>query len=500
MKQSSWPSWAILWALLPLAAAMKLVQESKTSMDGTHRFHASSGHLSNALVLRSSKASAYKANFSKDQDLDAVVSAKFISDVGNAIVSGGSAVVNVGNAIADAGATAVNTLKEAGMTIGTAVANGAQVVGRHVVRAAEVKLSSLAPAILKVANELGKVAVAVGDSVADVGEMVAETTVHLAGAALERAKRGVNQGVKMASKVGDAIANKVQELGEEVAKLGPLVAGLAKDVWEGIKDFLKCLGDALSLCSILIGDICDCSNDKSYIRISNGLEMRCLYKVTGFGTGFGVTASSGSPFGVKAANGRIILPGNEFSQGHRKKGEPLRSRRALRLKSSKAPRGSCETSLELALEGVVQYAPDMTITLKTNGDTKFAITGLVRASMDVFVKAEGGCAFTAEKRFPKKPLKKIICGTGFCLLIALQMVAELEMKGTLTGTLETSASVDFDVSGTVSISPSGKADVSFNSPSITHQDGFAMGASASASVRVGAGPVLMAPRAEGLGV
>ena len=50
------------------------------------------------------------------------------------------------------------------------------------------------------------------------------------------------------------------------------------------------------------------------------------------------------------------------------------------------------------------------------------------------------------------------------------MVAELEMKGTLTGTLETSASVDFDVSGTVSISPSGKADVSFNSPSITHQD------------------------------
>ena len=113
-------------------------------MDGTHSIHASSGHLSNgstmdveaALVLRSSKASAYKANSSKDQDLDAVVSAKFISDVGNAIVSGGSAVVNAGtqgiNAIADAGSVAVNTLKDAGMTIGTAVANGAQVgVSEH---------------------------------------------------------------------------------------------------------------------------------------------------------------------------------------------------------------------------------------------------------------------------------------------------------------------------------------------------------------------------------
>ena len=50
------------------------------------------------------------------------------------------------------------------------------------------------------------------------------------------------------------------------------------------------------------------------------------------------------------------------------------------------------------------------------------------------------------------------------------MVAELEMKGTLTGTVETGASVDFDVSGIVSISPSGDADVSFSSPSISHQD------------------------------
>ena len=140
-------------------------------------------------------------------------------------------------------------------------------VGRHVVRAAEVKLSSLAPAILDVANDLGRVAVTVGNSVADVGEMVAETTVHLAGTALEHAKAGVNQGVKMASKVGDAIANKMQELGEGVAKLGPLVVGLAKTAWDGIKDFLSCLADALSLCSILIGDACDC-NAGSSITIS----------------------------------------------------------------------------------------------------------------------------------------------------------------------------------------------------------------------------------------
>ena len=90
--------------------------------------------------------------------------------------------------------------------------------------------------------------------------------------------------------------------------------------------------------------------------------------------------------------------------------------------------------------------------------------------IDSLVRGQGSCSFTAEKRFPKKPLKKVICAKAFCLVIALQMVAELEMTGTLTGTITTSSEVDFNIYGTVDVNPKGEADVSFNTPEITHQD------------------------------
>ncbi|CAE7940140.1 unnamed protein product, partial [Symbiodinium necroappetens] len=88
------------------------------------------------------------------------------------------------------------------------------------------------------------------------------------------------------------------------------------------------------------------------------------------------------------------------------------------------------------------FTPDIAVKTGFNGDTEISIAGAQDHSR----------------------LRK-----AFCIVFMLQFLAELEVKGTLTGTIETSADVDYEIKGTV--------------------DGFAIGASASTSVRVGMGPV-----------
>ena len=51
----------------------------------------------------------------------------------------------------------------------------------------------------------------------------------------------------------------------------------------------------------------------------------------------------------------------------------------------------------------------------------------------------------------------------------LPVVAMIDIKGVLTGTLEVSADVDFEIEGTVTVNPQGKATANFKNPSIKHQ-------------------------------
>ena len=54
-------------------------------------------------------------------------------------------------------------------------------------------------------------------------------------------------------------------------------------------------------------------------------------------------------------------------------------------------------------------------------------------------------------------------------IATLSVVAELDIKGVLTGTLEISADVDFEIEGTVTVNPLGEAKANFRNPSIKHQ-------------------------------
>ncbi|CAE7595042.1 unnamed protein product [Symbiodinium sp. CCMP2592] len=367
-------------------------------------------------------------------------------------------------------------IADVGLTVGDYVGNAAVIVGNSIVEDA--------------ASTLGDVAVAAGSAVADVGEVVADATVDLAGDALDAAEQSIAQGVKLASTVGNEIASKASALGGEIAKLGPLAAGLAKAAWDEIKKFINCLAQSFTLCKMLIGDMCDCDSGSDVSASLSGLSMRCKFKGD-FAQGFGISSSSSGSFemGDASSGGKIKLPGNPFQQQRKHPGSSLRSRKALKGSKSKAPAGSCESKLELAVEGVVQFEPTVSISLKTNGDTEVGVEGLVRASFDALATAEGGCGLSAE-RFPQKPLQKVACAPPFCVIVLLQMVAEVEMSGVITGSAEVGASADFQISGSVLVNPKGHADADFQNPTIKHQEGFGLAASAFGSVRVGMGPVL----------
>ena len=268
---------------------MKVVQELTTNSSASvavhsaylshakHDLNGSEMAVQTALVARSSRSKiSVGTNFSSaDEELDAVVSAKFFGDV-----------------------------VSAGMKIGSAIGNAAIVVGNHVVEVAETTYESLPDDIQDAASSIGNVAVGAMNAAVDVGEMVAATSVHLAGTALDHATRSLEEGAKLSSKVGKFIADKAAALGGEIQKLGPLAAGLASAAWEQIKKFVSCLSDSLSLCSVLIGDQCDCEGG-SHVEVSTDkFSVRCVFEKTAdFSKGFGVRAVPKNDMNGKTSEG-----------------------------------------------------------------------------------------------------------------------------------------------------------------------------------------------------
>ena len=57
-------------------------------------------------------------------------------------------------------------------------------------------------------------------------------------------------------------------------------------------------------------------------------------------------------------------------------------------------------------------------------------------------------------------------------MISLQMVASLVGKGVLTGTIDVSNDVDFQISATATVKKNGESDVTVNSLGTKHKAGF----------------------------
>ncbi|CAE7251401.1 unnamed protein product [Symbiodinium sp. CCMP2456] len=477
MKQSACflLSSAVTWVLCNPVTAVKFTQEDLDDL-GSENVTES---LSTALILRSSRGAEW-LNRSQDQDLDAVVSAK----VFDAIAGG----------FEDLG----KTLAKVGLKAGEAAGNAAMVVGDHVIEAAKRKMDSLP--FKQWADDLGRTAKTMANGIKDAGKTLEQGVVDLADDALQHAQGLAEQGLEMAEKVGtkigedlEAAARAVGDSVQELEKLGPLAMAIAKETWDQIKKFVNCLDNNGLMCPILIGSHCDCPSGSS-VRFDGGeLVLKCVIgKSAELGMGFGFKAKPGELFGPKQKNGKLQLPGQIFEE---KKAEVKqafkKTKGGLKNKMSAAPAGSCETSLDMAIEGHVQNS--LTFEMSTSGPkSTITISGGIGVSLDGMIKAQGSCKFTAEKRFPKKPKKKVMCYKAFCIVIMVQMVAQLEVNGVLTGTVEMGAEVGFDISGSVTLDKTtGKATAEFQAPSVDRQAAFAIGMSAFGSLRLGAGPFIV---------
>ncbi|CAK9117254.1 unnamed protein product [Durusdinium trenchii] len=184
------------------------------------------------------------------------------------------------------------------------------------------------------------------------------------------------------------------------------------------------------------------------------------------------------------------LPGTSFSQARRSLSEDLKAKKTLRQSLAPAPDGACSGNMNLSLDGLVQFDPSVEISLDASGKTVVGVSGIVRVSAEALVEAEGSCAFEAERRFPKRPITKVFCAGHVCVALLLQMLAEMEVAGTMTGSAELSASADFEISGRTILDAGGNANVDVNSPQVKHKSGFGLAASASAVLRLSLGPEL----------
>ena len=110
-----------------------------------------------ALSSEAHQVSAQRVNSSRQQDLDAAVSSKFIEVITSPITNVVNDAVDEVSGAVDTIASVADTLHEAGMQLGTAVANAAAVVGNHVVKPAITKAASLPSSVRNLANELGEV-------------------------------------------------------------------------------------------------------------------------------------------------------------------------------------------------------------------------------------------------------------------------------------------------------------------------------------------------------
>ncbi|CAE7550753.1 unnamed protein product [Symbiodinium sp. CCMP2592] len=290
------------------------------------------------------------------------------------------------------------------------------------------------------------------------------------------------------------------------------------------------VGEALSdekKCQVVFANMCDCGMEnghrKSYTKATagaageppTGLEMRCVPTNRLFGKGFRLKASVDSTGAVSSEvspRGGVQLPGSEeevtYTDYSKVKAAANDANEKLRTTPTEAhdksiedemteqPSGSCEGKLTAAVDAIVAFNPDnifVKVSTKGTGDyvkTEAKVSGWVRASVEASVTGEGTCSYEAVTGFPKKPVKKMFCFKGGCVIFAMQMLATLKIEGTLTGSITQTYDVDFYVEGTAEINTGEieESKVDAVVKNVEYKEGIKVAASATASVRVSVGP------------
>lgn len=446
-----------------------------------------------ALVARSSRTSVAEYANASDTSLDTVANGKAVaaafSSVGGTFVNWAEAVAHVSK------------------KLGTAAGNTFTVVGDRVIRAPSMRWDELGGELLGMAKDLGEFRLAVFHAKLGLYMSTFHAGYKLAAPILPLANQAKEKATTLARKVGGPIG-----------KMADCIVG------EALSDEKKC--------QVAFAGQCDCNLDANGDRNSytiatagaegeppTGLEMRCVpNKNNFFAKGFRLKASADTTGAVSSEvspRGGVKLPGSEeeityqdYSNVKAAKEDWEATDEKLRTSPSDAldksiedemteqPSGSCEGKLTTAVDAIVAFNPDyLSVKVSTTGTgdyvkTEAKVSGWVRASVEASVKGEGTCSYEAVTGFPKKPVKKMFCFKGGCIIFAMQMLATLKIEGTLTGSITQTFDADFYVEGTAEINTdtSQESKVDAVVKDVEYKEGTKVAASATASVRVSVGP------------
>lgn len=389
------------------------------------------------------------------------------------VISG--AARTVGNGVVDGANTVANGVEDAATFVGNGVVKGAKTVGRTAVKVGRVTVT----AAKDLGSEIKHVATGIGRS----------------------AKKAADEGKKLANKVGREIKSKADALGDGLEKLGSVAVGFAKDAWEGIKDFFSCFSPQKLLCPLLLpGCDCDAGSSIAIDFEAVSLKAKCVAPTGDFGKSFGLSSSADASFGAgdASSSGKAKLPGVEKEGAKKGKVKDRaetaseQARSGLRDKLAKAPEGSCERDLSLALDGEVEMEPVIELEVSATGDATVKVSATASVSLDLLIEAEGSCSFSAERRFPKVPKTKVACAGYFCIALMLQAVAQIDINGALTGSVNAGVAADFGIRTEIIIDlASGSASATSSATEFNHQEGMSFAAAMNGAITVGLGPHLV---------
>ena len=68
-------------------------------------------------------------------------------------------------------------------------------------------------------------------------------------------------------------------------------------------------------------------------------------------------------------------------------------KKQLRPLLASGPSSACSGSLQLAIDGAVQFNPSVSIDVSTGGTAVVGVNGMVRVSAEALAEAEGSCAY-----------------------------------------------------------------------------------------------------------
>jgi hypothetical protein len=350
------------------------------------------------------------------------------------------------------------------------------------------------------ASTIGTTAVTVGQLTVSAAADLGNELQHFANNLGDKAMAAAEQSQKLGNLMADQIQSHIDALGEDYKKLGSLAAGFAGDAWDGVKDHFSCFSPNTLLCPLLLPQFdCDAGSSIDLDFTEAALRVTGVNPKGDFGKSFGIASSAADLFEAAdaASSGKVKLPGAEMVSEKlgkvKDRAQSLslsqRSHEGLRDKMVKAPAGSCEHDLSLALDGQVELEPVLQLEVSGSGDATVTLTATASASLKVLIEAEGACSFSGERRFPKEPVTKTTCSGMFCIALMIQAVAQIDITGTVTGSVDADLEADFGITTQITVNlADGSVSATSQPTEFNHKEGLLFAAAMDGTIRFGLGP------------